>query len=319
MKNLIMLMLLLFLTMISSHPGSEGQRSDSYLGIYCSLMHSTTGSPRYDEPVTYGEHNELAFKLSVVHEEGGMLLFLPEDFTEHLVIELTKDEERLPVENLDVQVSTMETKYAYDPRLSEQDYDPDNFQVLEPGIGLRTSFILKRRDGTPFPYGFYKLICYFKRGSVKFEDGTDWQGRGGRGGAIFRILRVESPEDQRGYYIIKGGEYLQKNQPERALEVYQKLIELEPENISNYAWLGATYMHMEKYREAIVAYEKALPAYIGERTSIPYELAFCYVAVNREEKAREVLKKFFGELHIEETIRRIKMVLEKKRGRHKKK
>lgn len=316
MKSLIMLIVLLVPAMIFGYAGNERQRSDSYLGIYCSPKYTTSGYPRYDESVTYGERNELEFELSIVNEEGTSSIFIPRDFQGHLVIELTKDAEKLPEESLVVQFGMMKRKYKYDTQLSEQGYDSSHFEVLEPGIGLRTSFTLKRRDGSPFLCGYYKLICYFKKGSVRFEDGTEWLGRGGGGGSVFHILKVTTLDDQKRQYIIKGSEFLQKNQPQEALEAYQKLIELAPDDIGNYAWLGETYMRMQRYQEAISTFEKALPAFVGrERTSVPDNLAFCYVAVNREEKAREILKRFYGEhnkAYIEEIIGRFKTVLKKK-------
>lgn len=322
MRPLIMLMTFLPVAVLG-YSKSETQRSDSYLGIYCIPKYTTSAYPHYDEVITYGERDALEFELSIVNEEGKRLIFLPEDFQRELIIELSKDGERLPMENLEVWFSAVKRKYIYDPGLSEQDYNPSNLQVLEVGVGVRTSLILKRRSGIPFSYGLYTLICYFRKDSVKFENGTNWRGRGGRGGSKFRILNVETPEDQRKYYIIKGGEFLQKNQPEQALEMYRELIKLAPEEIGNYAMLGNTYMRMKRYQEAIAAYEKALPAYEAnrQRTTFPYNLAYCYLAIGREAKAREVLGKFFGTgtTHVEETIRRIKMVLEKKRGRYKKK
>lgn len=229
MKRLIVLAVILFQTMTMGRSEGEGQATDSYLAIYCSPKASTSAS-QYDEPVLYGQQDQLEISLSIANEEGRKSIFLPEDFKGHLVIELTKDKEKWPAEKLQAEFSAMKTKYTYDAQLSEREYDPQNFQVLEPGIGLRTTFILKRQDGTPFPYGFYKLICYFKQGSVKFEDGGPWQGRGGRGGGIFRILKIQTREDLRRYYIIRGGLLLQENRLDEALEAYQTLIKLEPEN-----------------------------------------------------------------------------------------
>lgn len=74
-------------------------------------------------------------------------------------------------------------------------------------------------------------------------------------------------------------------------------------------------MRMKRYEEAIAAYEKALPAYVGgEPTTIAGNLAYCYLAVSREDKAIEVMRMFYGDAskaYIEETIRRFKAVLKK--------
>lgn len=98
------------------------------------------------------------------------------------------------------------------------------------------------------------------------------------------------------------------DQFEKAMRLYEKLVTLEPENPGYDGGLGEAYLRLGKYEKAVEHYEKALPDPI-----IPARLALAYIAIGREDKAVEIIRRFIAtdEKQIPEVMRRLKQQLKK--------
>ncbi len=59
-------------------------------------------------------------------------------------------------------------------------------------------------------------------------------------------------------YITGGKLYLQQNNPEKAVEQFKKAIEMEPDNVDGYLWLGKAYTLQKKYKDASYAFLEAI-------------------------------------------------------------
>ena len=59
-------------------------------------------------------------------------------------------------------------------------------------------------------------------------------------------------------YDTLGASCLQLGMHDRAIQAFQKVIELEPENVNGHNDLGAAYLEIGRFEEAARAFEKAL-------------------------------------------------------------
>lgn len=97
--------------------------------------------------------------------------------------------------------------------------------------------------------------------------------------------------------LLIQGDYFGFSEPDydKAIEAYEKLIEVYPESEETRSAcnnLGIIYRTIENYNEAIECYEKALNSeniYRGTFTN----LAACYMAVGKYDKAEKILKESF--------------------------
>jgi len=80
--------------------------------------------------------------------------------------------------------------------------------------------------------------------------------------------------------------------------------------------LAEVWLRLGKYEKAVEHYEKALPILLqplAPETMIPQRLALAYVAIGREDKAVEIIRRFIAtdEKQIPQVMRRLKQQLKK--------
>lgn len=120
-----------------------------------------------------------------------------------------------------------------------------------------------------------------------------------------------SPEDLKQQYAIQAAEALFSNQLERARELYQKLLTLEPQHHGYHAGLGETYFRLGNYEQAIEHYEKSLLLPNIPRSAVPQNLAVAYLAIGRQDKVVEIIRQFMttDQKRISEALNRLRQEL----------
>lgn len=75
----------------------------------------------------------------------------------------------------------------------------------------------------------------------------------------FTLMTVMAKEDPKNYlpHIQLGGKYLQEKKLDKALEEFQKAVELKPDDAESYVRLGNVLLEKRKIEEAIQKYKKA--------------------------------------------------------------
>ena len=58
--------------------------------------------------------------------------------------------------------------------------------------------------------------------------------------------------------VKQGVYYCEQGQYKRVIKAFQKAVRVQPKDAVAYCGLGASYEHLERYREAIEAYEEAV-------------------------------------------------------------
>jgi len=300
MKAIFIFLLLISSAAFAQSDGS-GIKSHPYIEVYCIIKTSTSGYPKYEEAVVYYEgQTQFEVVLSLSNENGITQIVLPEDFERHIILELKKkDDLKTPKENLEIMDKGIVNKYKYK---EAADYDRQNFKVLEPGTGMRASLIGKLNNNRPLESGLYELRCEFKEGSLNHV-------KSGYGGHRFRIVKPEMKDDLRAYYGAKGNQYFHANQPDKALEYYQKAYELDPSNSDVYAGLGYAYLGLKDYRNAVIYLEKALSKELKGKSGLPGALARAYLATGEEKKALDTLRLIMTEDDAQRSLQELRIQL----------
>ncbi|MCD7780264.1 MAG: tetratricopeptide repeat protein, partial [Candidatus Gastranaerophilales bacterium] len=96
-----------------------------------------------------------------------------------------------------------------------------------------------------------------------------------------------NPEITNGY-ILLGNLYSSLNQYENALELYNKVIEIEPANANAYILSGNTYVMLKDLRSAIASYKQAIDIdYENDELKLIYIEIVQEFIISREEKDNE--------------------------------
>jgi tetratricopeptide (TPR) repeat protein len=261
------------------------------LQVYAHFKLGASGRPQFDGTIVFGEVKEIPVDIYLANEEGDKDIRLGKGFLEKFEIHLEKDGEPIPTDELEFHWSDQLTKYVY---LGEPTYDSQDFSKLEASIGVKTRLTLKWRNGSPFSYGDYKLRVSFNTTGIQFVDGRGWKGRLFPARDSLRVTDANTFDDVKSQYAQLAADALVNNKPEEARELYERLVMLEPKNPHYHAGLASVWFRLGKYEKAVEHYEKALPIVLGPNaplTTIPYRLALSYVAIGREDKAVETIKR----------------------------
>jgi len=254
----------------------------------------------------YGRQSSLELKIILKNEGSDKGILLPKDFQRFLNFRLKRGDIEIPPENIVLDWAAQIKKVA-DP--SNPDVEMDDINLLEPEAHIEMFCTLRRADNQEFDYGEYRLMVSVTEliDRLKFEDQVKWWGRAGREFQVpFTIFEIQTLEDLKAYYEVEGSYAYSRQQYMKALEHYQKLIEVDPTDIHGYSGLGAVYLQLKQFKEAARALEKVLPHVADERTLVPYSLAYAYVAIGDEEKAIKTLKLVLPENKIREEIEKYK-------------
>ncbi len=278
------------------------------LQVYAHFKWDFSAGSEFDGSIIFEPQRELQVVLHLANEEGNRSVRLPRDFQQDFVIRLEKDGRVIPGERLELRWADQMRKYVY---MGEPKFDPADFSILEAHVGIETTVTLTLKSGAPFGYGDYEIKVSFDPARLKFADGTKWQGRHFSGQDRLRISEVKTIDDVKKNYALRAGNALLQNDLDKALELYQRLITLDPDNPGYHSGLGLVYLQRREYN-AIKHFEKALSEILrrGEPTTLPEDLALAYLGAGREDKAIEIYKRFY---HVDE--KRMPQVIRDLKGR----
>jgi tetratricopeptide (TPR) repeat protein len=273
---------------LAASPPEAPAQASSYLGVYAlpRLATSVAG-----ELVLYsgtdGPLSELRFEVSVGNEEGTLSVRLPGGLAACLDVELSLVGGAAD-ELLDLAWGA-ERRYSTtgEPLTDEQ----ENSAYLLAGTGLTADLVVRKAAGGSFEPGEYRLQLRIPAGAAVGPYGGPWTGRGGVGGADFRIARARFLPDRKRLLVQEANELLDKGEPAAAADKFLELVALDPADLASFAGLGEAQFRLPDYEAAAESFEKALPLVqqMGERSLVPERLAYCYLHQGRYEEAEQVL------------------------------
>lgn len=274
---------------------------DPYLGVYALPLRTASID---GELVGYATEDSLAFEVTVANEEGTLELYWAGGLAAGLNVELVRDGEPLASDSLTIDWDAAPTRYAFDGDLPAAPSVPG---VLEPGVGLRSELRVRTKDGATFRAGDYTLRLTVVPEKVTVSDGSAWGGRGGLGGARFRLEDVDSPDEHKRALLIRALDALAHGRHGAAKEDFTKVIEMDPADLDGWAGLGIASWHLGRHAEAAEAMEKAMPRIVlrGQHSVIPQLLAESYVALGEPDKARSTLRAVLVEHEVEPMLEAI--------------
>jgi tetratricopeptide (TPR) repeat protein len=277
------------------------------LQVYAHFKLGASGYPQFEGKITVGEQQELPIEICLANEEGGQDVLLPDGFWKNFVVRLEKDGNPIPCEQLEFLWGHQVSKYVY---VGQPKFDSTDFSTLESLVGAKISLTIKLKNGEPFGYGDYKVQVDFNKRGLQFTSGVPWEGRLFAGRDSLRISEVKTIEDVKLKYALEATDALFSNQLEKAQEIYERLIILEPQNPHYHAGLATVFLRLRRYEQAAEHFERALPIVVGPdapRTTVPQSLALAYVAMGREDKAVEIVRQFItaDEKKIPEVLRQL--------------
>ena len=115
---------------------------------------------------------------------------------------------------------------------------------------------------------------------------------------IFGFLNCASKEKRAEKHFRKGFEYQNQGDPGRAIEEYQKALELNPNYAQAHTNLGTVYLGKEDYQQAIAHFNKVMELNYYD-TKAHYNLGLAYLYQGELDKAQkevEFLKSIRSEL-----------------------
>jgi tetratricopeptide (TPR) repeat protein len=260
-----------------------GADHSSYLGVYTVSRDATSVD---GELTIYGPISELRFEVSVVNEEGTASVGLPAGIAASLNVDLIAAGS--PAQELLVLDWGAERRYSYDgePLTDEQ----QSSDYLLPATGVAADLVVRKAAGGFFAPGSYQLTLKLLDEAAQEVGGGPWNGRGGVGGAAFRIAAVSDLADEKRLLHQAANQLLEQGEIESAVSKYESLVALDPADLASYAGLGEAQFRLPDYQAAAASFEVALPLVeMGERSLVPQRLAYCYLHLGRPEEAEQVL------------------------------
>ena len=164
---------------------------------------------------------------------------------------------------------------------------------IEPGSGFSWRLTLLRGDGEAFQTGDYLLELAIADASsfIREADGTAFHGTMMSSTALrLAISPATTAAERAAMYRFFGTTAVHENRSADAVQSFARALELAPGDVQSLAGLGTAYLQLNRFREAIAAYERVLPAAIGSRSIVPMSLALAYTAVGDDSNARRILQ-----------------------------
>ena len=151
---------------------------------------------------------------------------------------------------------------------------------------------VRRADGAVFAAGKYKIsLAISLAGAFRMLDGRS--GRDPAPRETDLTIVVQPPTSQRETALMhrtKGSRLLETGDTASALESFVRAVVADPGDDSNRAAVGAAYIGLNRYLEAIQVFQDLWPRYRGPRDMVPRFLALAYVGVGNDQRASEVLR-----------------------------
>ena len=160
---------------------------------------------------------------------------------------------------------------------------------LPPGGVLIATFELKTR-GVAVGTGKYQLDVDLRSAKSMLREGETVSTVNllDHGSVPIDVHGIEQIEDEKRAHRIEGGRAFAKRDFALALRHFQQINAIDPGDTTGLAGAGDALAGLGRLGEAAQLFERVLPT-VGPDSSVPVRLAAIYIALDREEKALDLL------------------------------
>jgi tetratricopeptide (TPR) repeat protein len=152
---------------------------------------------------------------------------------------------------------------------------------------------VRRSDGKPFGAGVHVITATMNNAfdSLRSPEGHPLHTASARDTSLTLHLGAPSGPRERADDFRSRAERIKTTNPGEAIRLLHAAQAFDPANLRILLALGQAYVAVERYKESLPFFERALAMQTNtHRSSIPYSLAFVYVALGNEAEARRVLR-----------------------------
>jgi hypothetical protein len=260
--------------------------------------------------VTFTPIQTFEIEVAIIYEEGNDTVFLRNDILRVLEIVMTKDGQKIDEKAVRI---ALKGKIQTTGGESQQEVfnDQTNY-FLHPGQGLRFLIDISGEDDTYFTPGLFEFVISLRKGSLSVGSGGAWVGNGGKAGLRFELRDAGSEIDRKNQLVILASRATRKGQYEEALEYFRAYHDSWPTDQVGGSGIGLTLFKMGDYETSIPYLESAYQRVVdtGVRSTVPYSLAYSYVAVGKEHEALKVLGDYGSPSNAVKTVERIKKLIQ---------
>jgi tetratricopeptide (TPR) repeat protein len=161
------------------------------------------------------------------------------------------------------------------------------------GNAAAWSIDVRRSDGERFGTGVHVITATMNKAfdSVRSADGDPMHTASARDTSLTLYLGAPSGPRERADDLRARAERIKTTNPVEAIRLLHAAQAFDPANLRILLALGQAYVAVERYKESLPFFERALAMQTNtHRSSIPYSLAFVYMALGNEPEARRVLR-----------------------------
>lgn len=225
----------------------------------------------------WGPQSALRIEIGITNFRGPRVSS-SNDLTAGVAITMRNDDEDLPV--------TWELAEAA----------PNALDLAE-GDGRSIVLVVKPQTQSGFGTGSYEFTVSLKKllASLVLADNTPWTGMA-KGESSHRILLrpVVTAAERAAFDEQEANARLGLGRAAEAIPFLEELTRLRPDNWYAYASLGNAYLQANQVPQAISAYERSIPGWLGVRSrtadQVAFDLARAYTLAGRGTQATTLLR-----------------------------
>lgn len=161
------------------------------------------------------------------------------------------------------------------------------------GDAASWEIVVRRSDGESFSAGTHVFTATMNNAlrSLRSTDGRPVHTAWVRETSLTLHAGPPSGPRERADELRSRAERIKITNPKEAIRLLHEAQAFDPANSRILLALGQAYVDIERYKESLPFFERALAMQANARqSSIPYSLAFVYVALGNEAEARRVLR-----------------------------
>ena len=249
----------------------------------------------------FGDTDEFSLNFTFFNNSSDSLSADLGEFAKGVQFQLRSDRQ-LPIE----------TQWNSSIHLSDESVDSPAGPIRLPAhTGFGWTVKIRRDDRSAFSSGSYELTVSIADAlrSLRENESHAWTGIAAGKMTILHISIAPpaSNEERARMYKTSAGAALTEHRPADAVRLFRLALDAMPNDIDGLAGLGQAYLALNRYRDAISAFERVLPVLQGRRSSVPLLLALSHVAIGDEQNAARVLRlEGRSEAAISDEIRRLR-------------
>lgn len=160
------------------------------------------------------------------------------------------------------------------------------------GTAAAWSIEMRRSDGEPFSAGVHVITATMNKAfdSLRSPDGHPMHTASARDTSFTLHVGAPSGPRERADDLRSRADRIKTTNPSEAIRLLHAAQAFDPANLRILLALGQAYVAVDRYKESLPFFERALAMQTNtHRSSIPYSLAFVYMALGNEPEARRVL------------------------------